>query len=110
MKEKISLYAIPGIEEAEDITQIIDRTVSEVMEIPVEMLRKRTNQRNIVYPRHLAMFFYQRKTRMSYSEIGENFGGFDHSTVIHAIKNVNNLRETDPEFRQKFEKIKNKIL
>lgn len=110
MKKEISPYAIPGLGEAEDITRIIDQTVSEVMKIPVDMLRKRTRKRDIVYPRHLAMFFYQRKTQMTCGEIGENLGGYDHATVLHAFKNVNNLRETDPEFRKKFEEIKRRIL
>jgi chromosomal replication initiator protein len=59
-----------------------------------ELLSKRRT-RNLTRPRQLAMSLARELTTMSLPEIGNSFGGKDHSTVIHACKTIVNLRATD---------------
>lgn len=54
--------------------------------------------RNIARPRQLAMYLCKTMTSRSLSEIGRKFGGKDHTTVMHAVKRVDELRKNDEEF------------
>jgi chromosomal replication initiator protein len=51
------------------------------------MTAKRRSQ-NVVYPRHVAMFLARELTGLSFPEIGEHFGGRDHTTVLHACDKI----------------------
>ena len=53
---------------------------------------------NIARPRQLAMFLCKTLTSYSYPEIGKAFGGKDHTTVIHAVKKIDELKESDAKF------------
>jgi chromosomal replication initiator protein len=55
-----------------------------------------SRKKNLVYPRMLAMYFARKNTKLSLSEIGQAFGGRDHSTVIHANNKIIDLIESDP--------------
>jgi len=55
-----------------------------------------SRKKNLVYPRMLAMYFARKNTKLSLSEIGQSFGGQDHSTVIHANNKIIDLIESDP--------------
>jgi chromosomal replication initiator protein len=55
------------------------------------------------------MFFCKKYTNHSLKTIGLHFGGRDHTTVIHAIKNVEDFVEVDPKYREMVEEIRNKI-
>ena len=59
--------------------------------------KKRTNQ--IAFPRQIAMFLARKITRHSLEEIGGFFGGRDHSTVLHAVRKLTKLAETDEQSR-----------
>lgn len=67
---------------------LIQRKVAEYFEIrPSDMTAKRRSQ-NVVYPRHVAMFLARELTGLSFPEIGEHFGGRDHTTVLHACEKI----------------------
>jgi chromosomal replication initiator protein len=67
---------------------LIQRTVAEYFEIrPSDMTAKRRS-RNVAYPRHIAMFLAREMTPLSFPEIGEQFGGRDHTTILHAYEKI----------------------
>ena len=71
----------------------IQRTVAEYYKIKnSDMLSKRRN-RNIARPRQMAMFLAKQLTNHSLPEIGEAFGGRDHTTVLHACRRIKGLME-----------------
>lgn len=79
------------------IQAIID-TVSRQFEVKqTEMLSKR-RQKSIALPRQVAMFLARRYTAHSLEEVGGYFGGRDHTTVMHAVKKVKQLRQKDEGF------------
>ncbi|MCP6726167.1 chromosomal replication initiator protein DnaA, partial [Klebsiella pneumoniae] len=62
----------------------IQRLVSEFFDIPNDLLRAKTRKQEVVIARQVAMFLAKDLTNCSLKTIGLNFGGRDHSTVIHA--------------------------
>ena len=58
-----------------------------------------TRKRNVVQARQLSMYFAKKYTKASLNIIGEQCGGKDHATVIHSLKTVANLLDTDKQFR-----------
>ncbi len=74
--------------------------VCESMLITQDEFFSKTRKRNIVQARQLTMYFAKKYTKSSLISIGQECGGKDHATVIHALKTVENLIETDKQFRQ----------
>ena len=73
----------------------IQKTVSDYYRIKVSELLSKKRTRNLTRPRQIAMSLSRELTTLSLPEIGNSFGGKDHSTVIHACKTVNGLRASD---------------
>ena len=77
----------------------IQKVVCDYFELTLEVLNSKTRKRRIVQARQLAMFFSKKLTKSSLASIGAQCGGKDHATVLHACKTVNNLVDTDKQFR-----------
>jgi len=73
----------------------IQKTVADYFRLKLVELLSKKRTRNLTRPRQMAMSIAREITSMSLPEIGNAFGGKDHSTVIHACKTVNELRKTD---------------
>ncbi|MFC4292891.1 chromosomal replication initiator protein DnaA [Sphingorhabdus arenilitoris] len=75
----------------------IQRAVCEYYRIDRSEMSSKRRARAVVRPRQVAMYIAKIMTPRSYPEIGRKFGGRDHSTVIHAVRLVENLRDQDSE-------------
>ena len=73
----------------------IQKEVVNFFGMRVQDLKSGRKQKNIAVPRQIAMYLARRYTGASYPEIGEKFGGKDHSTVIHAVKKIERLLGKD---------------
>ncbi len=82
--------------------------VAGYFKLQAKVLKMKTRKREVVTARQLAMYFAKKYTKKSLSEIGAAFNK-DHSTVVHAIKTVKNLYETDKEFRIFLDDIERKL-
>ena len=69
--------------------------------------QKRTEK--LALARQIAMFLIRNMLNLSLTEIGDFFGGKDHSTVIYAIDKIEQLKSRDPDFNQKMERITSRI-
>jgi chromosomal replication initiator protein len=87
----------------------IQKTVSEYFGIKLQDLRAKKRTREIAFPRQIAMYLSKTLTEASLAEIGKNFGGKDHSTVIHACKQVEERKKNDEDFNRKIEYLSKKI-
>jgi chromosomal replication initiator protein len=87
----------------------VQKVVAEYFHINVADLRSKTRTRSIVKPRQYAMFLIREMTKYSLPEIGDFFGGRDHTTVMHACKTVTNERLKDPEIAKMLESLKNML-
>ena len=73
----------------------IQKTVADYYRIKMAELLSKKRTRNLTRPRQMAMSLARELTTMSLPEIGNSFGGKDHSTVIHACKTISNMRNAD---------------
>lgn len=80
--------------------ELIQRTVAEFFQIKVADMYSRRRPAHIARSRQVAMYFAKEMTQKSFPEIGEAFGGRDHTTVMHAVKRIAELRQHDPEWNR----------
>mgnify|MGYP005641277693 CR=1 FL=1 len=87
----------------------IQKIICDHFNIKITDLKSKRRHRNITLPRQVAMYLCRKYTSVSFPTIGEKFGGRDHSTVIHACKNIEKRTISDIDFQQKIENMKNGI-
>ena len=83
----------------------IKEKVSQIFSIKMEDFQSKKRTRAIAYPRQIAMYLCRELTDMSLPKIGEEFGGRDHTTVIHACEKVSQDMEKDEDVKSKIEKM-----
>ena len=80
----------------------IQEFVSEKFDIKIEELKSKNNSPKIALPRQVAMYLAKKLTRYPLVEIGNSaFGGKHHTTVLHSIKKIEKLLQTDNDFSRK---------
>lgn len=77
--------------------------------IKIEEMKGRKRTKTIVLPRQLAMYLSREMTELSLPKIGDEFGGKDHTTVIHAYEKIEALLKTDRSIQKSIEEITNRI-
>ncbi|MCK9617111.1 MAG: chromosomal replication initiator protein DnaA [Lentimicrobiaceae bacterium] len=87
----------------------IQKIVCDYFNLQVDTLNSKTRKREVVQARQLSMFFAKKHTKASLTTIGLHCGNKDHATVLHACRTVNNLVETDKQFRNYVEDLEKKI-
>ncbi len=87
----------------------IQKIVCEHFSLPLAVLQAKSRKREIVQARQIAMYFSKTLTNASLSTIGSQIGKKDHATVLHACKTVNNLMDTNKEFKSQVEEIDKKL-
>ena len=80
----------------------IQRTVAEYYKIKISDLLSKRRSRSVARPRQVAMALSKELTNHSLPEIGDAFGGRDHTTVLHACRKIAELRETDADIREDY--------
>lgn len=87
----------------------IQRTVADFYDIGTEELTSARRSRDLVRPRHVAMYLARTLTSRSMPEIGRQFGGRDHTTVLHGVRKVERLKSEDPEVARDLERLRTEI-
>ena len=90
-------------------TEDIQEAVASRFHIKVSDLKSKRRTKTLVYPRQIAMFLCRDLTDASFPEIGRDFGGKDHTTIIHACKQMKKSQETDSTLRATLESLKEEI-
>ncbi len=78
--------------------EIIQKFVSDYYQLKLTELKSRNNSKSIAMPRQIAMYLCKALTSASLPEIGRSFGGKHHSTVIHSIRKIEDMRQRDGDF------------
>ena len=78
----------------------IQKTVADFYKIKVADMHSRKRPASIARPRQIAMYLAKEMTQKSLPEIGDNFGGRDHTTVLHAVRKIGGDRQQDSELNQ----------
>ncbi|MDR0364464.1 MAG: chromosomal replication initiator protein DnaA [Bacteroidales bacterium] len=89
--------------------EYIQKVVCEYFNLSLETLNSKTRKREIVQARQLVMYFAKEHTKSSLALIGMHCGNKDHATVLHAVRTVNNLVETDKQFRGYYKDLEKRI-
>jgi chromosomal replication initiator protein len=87
----------------------IQRAVAKHYSLPVEMLSAKTRRKEVALARQIAMYLSRQLTGEPLKEIGTQFGGRDHTTVIHACQAIEELMVQDPEFQGMLDRISKSI-
>lgn len=94
---------IVKIEQKVITCEVILKAVISTFGVDMKSINSKSRKREIVLARQAAMALCKKHTTQSVSRIGQVIGDRDHATVLHAIKNVEDLLETDSEFKTKYE-------
>lgn len=87
----------------------IQKTVAEYYNIKMSDLKSKSRTRSVARPRQMAMALAKELTTHSLPEIGREFGGRDHTTVMHACKTINELRDTDNGIQEDYTNLTRKL-
>ncbi len=86
---------LPAEPEPVSLDAII-RVVARRFDLKVSEIKSKTNSRHIAFPRQVAMYLGKKLAGKSLPQIGQAFGGKHHTTVLHAVRKIENLAATDP--------------
>lgn len=113
ISEETAAYVLKDIYENNKPVQItvshIKEIVAENYNITVEQMDSKKRSRPLAYPRQIAMYLTRELTELSLPKIGQEFGGRDHSTVIHACDKIRSDIEKDTELAVEIESLQEKI-
>ena len=86
--KNISVYAIPGVVIRELNFYSIVNLVCKYYDLPVEKVKGKLRKREFVLARHICAYFLRLHTNATLENIGDFFGGRDHTTVIHSVATI----------------------
>lgn len=89
--------------------QDIQQVVGKMYNVRIEDFSAKKRTKSIAYPRQIAMYLSRELTDFSLPKIGEEFGGRDHTTVIHAHEKIRNDIENNPELKTDLEQLEKQI-
>jgi chromosomal replication initiator protein len=87
----------------------IEEAVSTRFHVKISELKSRRRSKTLVHPRQIAMYLCRELTDASFPEIGRHFGGKDHTTIIHACKQIAKAKEHDTNLQSTLESLKTEI-
>jgi chromosomal replication initiator protein len=93
----------------EPLTEItpesILKSVAQYYKLRVSDLKRKTRLKEFSFPRQISMYLARKLAQRSFTEIGSIFGGKDHTTVMHAVRKIEKMRDSDPEVRKQIHEI-----
>jgi chromosomal replication initiator protein len=102
---KDSLKDLLALQDRQISLDNIQRTVAEYYKIKMADLMSKRRSRSVARPRQVAMALAKELTNHSLPEIGDSFGGRDHTTVLHACRKIKELREADSDIREDYQNL-----
>ncbi len=106
---KESLKDLLALQDKQVSIDNIQRVVAEYYKIKISDLLSKRRSRSVARPRQVAMSLAKKLTNHSLPEIGEAFGGRDHTTVLHACRKIKSLREEDVDMREDWQNLKRSL-
>jgi chromosomal replication initiator protein len=102
---KDSLKDLLALQDKQVSLDNIQRTVAEYYKIKLADLMSKRRSRSVARPRQVAMALAKELTNHSLPEIGDSFGGRDHTTVLHACRKIKEMREVDADIREDYQNL-----
>ena len=104
MAQQILKHLVHGPERRVTVEAVI-RAVAERFSLQPSQIKQKTNAHNISYPRQIAMYLMKELSDASLPEIGRQFGGKHHTTVLHSIEKINLQRKDDKDLNRMLNKL-----
>jgi chromosomal replication initiator protein len=89
--------------------ETVQKTVADHFKLRVADLKSKRRQRAFAHPRQIAMFLARKLTNASYPEIGEKFGGKDHTTVMHNVRKIEDTLDKDLDLKAHVEALERQL-
>ena len=93
------IYTLPNVGNIS--IENIQKVIADNYQISLQELRSKSRAQKYVIPRHIALYIAKELTEYTFTELGNEFGGKDHSTVMHACDNIKDKIKTDSSFAQR---------
>ena len=93
------IYTLPNVGNIS--IENIQKVIADNYQISLQELRSKSRAQKYVIPRHIALYIAKELTEYTFTELGNEFGGKDHSTVMHACDNIKYKIKTDSSFAQR---------
>ena len=106
--EALKDYINKGYSEKNDISRV-QKIVADYFKISIEDLKSKKRNADIAFPRQIAMYLCRKIVGESFPKIGIEFGGKDHSTVMHSCEKIEYEAKTNEKFKEIIEKLENDI-
>jgi len=107
LRDKLRLSEAQNSDSSHGLTlSTIQHAVAKEWGVTVDMLKSKTRTKQITAPRQIAMFLGRELLGLQLVEIGNAFGGRDHSTVIHSLERVNSAMSDDPGLKTRITQLK----
>ena len=106
--EALKDYINKGVSEKNNVNKI-QKVVAEYFQISVEDLKSKKRNSNISFPRQIAMFLCRKFTDESFPKLGIEFGGKDHSTVMHSCEKIEREIKTNKDLADTIDKLEKDI-
>ncbi len=103
------LKSIVDLEERRVSIEHIQRAVCQEFGLSLTQLKARDNSRAVAYPRQVAMYLSKELTPASLPQIGREFGGKHHTTVLHSIQKIERLRKTDRDLNRLLNRLRDSL-
>ncbi len=103
------LKNLVDLEERRVSIENIQRLVCQEFSLSLPQLKAKDNSRSVAYPRQLAMYLAKDMTPASLPQIGREFGGKHHTTVLHSIQKIERLRKTDRDLNRLINRLKDTL-
>ena len=87
----------------------IQKAVGEQFNVKLEDFKAKKRTKSVAFPRQVAMYLSRELTDSSLPKIGDEFGGRDHTTVIHAHEKISKLIKTEPQLQQQIKEISDRL-
>ena len=107
---KVVLKDLLNLSENQVTVDLIQTVVCKFFKISKNEMLSSRRSRYLVRPRQIAIFLTKILTSKSLPEIGREFSNRDHTTIIHSVKTIENIKEKDPEMVENINKLKSQIL
>jgi len=108
VKSLLSSIEASSMKQSLTSKQLID-TVGQFYNIAYDNLINKSREKKISYPRQIIMYLLREELKMSYPAIGDELGGRDHTTAMHAYEKIHNESDNDPKLKQEIELIKQRL-
>jgi chromosomal replication initiator protein len=108
----LAMEALKGIVKDRKVTVTVDdviRVVADYYKINVQDIKSARRMQSVALPRQIAMYIARTKLKCSFPELGEKFGGKDHSTIIHGVRKIEEKIKKDSNLKFTIERLVKKL-